>query len=168
MTDKAISPLRRRLIEDMTIRRLSLWLPKIVSQLAQMPRWANFGKSSWIQDTLSQTLVGPFPTPVQFSFLMQVTIYWAAFLRPASLSFPSGRREYYSLYASRLIRSGHSGPFWTSTLGVSFLVATCHRNFRWCRRPSDVRLRLAAQTKLLCQGRSMLRVGRGRQRMVGL
>ena len=43
MTDKAISPLRRRLIEDMTIRRLSpkthyLWLPKIASGLAQLPR----------------------------------------------------------------------------------------------------------------------------------
>ena len=45
MTDKAISPLRRRLIEDMTIRRLS---PKPQYQLStDVQKWTLFDIENW-------------------------------------------------------------------------------------------------------------------------
>ena len=54
MTDKAISPLRRRLIEDMTIRRLS---PKTHYQLEGLKGYiAPHRASAWCVGRLAQIL----------------------------------------------------------------------------------------------------------------
>jgi hypothetical protein len=64
------------------------------------------------------------------------------------------------------IRSGGRGLTLIGMICLDVLVAISHGRFRW-RGYRRLGLWFATQTKLLCQGGSMLRIGRGRQGMIG-
>ena len=68
---------------------------------------------------------------------------------------------------ARGLRPGASGPgrFWSH---FDFPVYMFCGGFRWPRCQCRLHFWLAAQAELLCQGGSMLGVGRGRQGMIGL